>query len=316
MEFQKQCRRFNNFRVLDESNFKRSLESISCIGTFKTTLKGNQILNRIVVIDNKEKSIFIINESDGQLIKELNHKKYLSYGLCCTKKASNNYIYVTDHSHNCIRKYDENLNELKVLETPEPMNGPCQLAINKSVDRLDVVDQKNHRIVQFSLQNDEYIGEFRLYKGLFDKDVKKPLAVISLNSVTERQNAKDDAGKLIDCWPFGIYSKKERIYVTDWSTNCIFVYKNQNLEFKIDAGKIGVVRMRDILIDSVDSILISDIYKKSVFIFDNRGSLQMEVKLPFHSSKQENGIFGFCKIDSNYLVFASNSKVYINSFTF
>ncbi len=61
-----------------------------------------------------------------------------------------------------------------------------------------------------------------------------------------------------------------------------------------------------------------DTYRKSILIFDNRGTLLMETKLPIENDKvnnEEESIFGICKIDNTKLIFATNSSIVICNLT-
>ena len=116
--------------------------------------------------------------------------------------------------------------------------------------------------------------------------------------------------KLINCWPFGIATKNERIFVTDWSRNFVYIYKNGRLENTICGYKFST-RIRDIVIDSLDSILVTDTYRKSILIYDNRGIFLMETKIPINNENEDESVYGVCKIDNSKLVFATNSSIII-----
>ena len=311
MEFQRQCRRFLNYRVLNEETIKKKFDQITTLSTFKTTAKNGAVQNKIVFFDKNNRTVYVLNESDSQILKEIK-VSWDSYGVCCTSKPTNNFIYFTDHTNNTIRKFDENLNELKSFATPEnskQINEPCGIAINLEFERIDVIDQKNHRVISFDLKTDTYLSEMPLYNEVFVKKIKKPVVDLVLkNENTENEELHYAHRKLINCWPFGITSKNERIFVTDWARNFIYIYKNGQLENKICGHKL-FTRIRDIVIDSLDSILVTDTYRKSILIFDNRGIFLMETKLPIIN--EDDSVYGICKIDNTKLVFATNSSIVI-----
>lgn len=317
MDFQRQCRRFLNYRVLNEESFKKKFECITAISVFKTTVKGT-VVNRFVIADIKDRAIYIINEADGQILKQYQTKTWETYGLCCTNKTQNNFIYVTDITNHKIHKFDENLTHIKEFKTPEEstqLNYPCGITINNEFDRIDVIDQKNHRVVSFDLKTEEYVSELPLYRDVFVKKVKKPHVeqLLKNDFKQEEGNYYYASKKLINCWPFGIYSKNERIFITDWARDFVFVYKNGRLENRIGGHKL-FSRIRDILIDSLDSILVTDTYRRSVFIFDNKGVFIQETKLPISTDKvngEEESVFGVCKIDNSKFVYATHSSIVI-----
>ena len=309
MEFQRQCRRFLHYRTLNEETIKKNFGQITAMSSYKSSLKNSAVQNRIVFFDRDNCTIYVLNENDNQIIKDLK-VSWISYGICCTNKPTNNFIYFTDHTNNKIRKFDENLNEIKVFTTPEdakPINEPCGIAINFEFERIDVVDQKNHRVVSFDLKTDTFVSEMPLYDEVFVKKIKKPTVDLVLkNENFENEIFSYGKKKLINCWPFGIASKNERIFVTDWSRNFIYIYKNGNLENKICGHKL-FTRIRDIVIDSLDSILVTDTYRKSIFVFDNRGVFLMETKVPIQD--EEDTIYGVSKVDNTKLAFAMVSIV-------
>ena len=104
-----------------------------------------------------------------------------------------------------------------------------------------------------------------------------------------------------------------RIFITDWERSLLYVYKNRVLE-----NKIGGIKMfskpRDILLDGLDSILITDADREIFCFFDNKGVPLFETKVPKQKSTQSNnekGVFGIIKIDSKKLIYASNTSIYI-----
>jgi hypothetical protein len=335
MDFPKQCRRFINYNLINEERFKRKLTNISAIGILKSTANksinksfDNAVLDppapiityKIVVADNDENSLILINESDGKISKEKKDLDFLTYSLCCTKMANKNFIYLSDFVHNMVRKFDENLNEVKQLKPPsgvQNFDGPCGISINHELNRLVVVDQKNLRIVSFDLTNDEYLSEFKL----FDEDLKsatkyaKPTSHdlssrLPLHNHLENIRTKEK----LDFWPFGINTRGERIYVTDWNRGLLYIYKSNLLEVKIGytGSKKFLSKPRDVVLDSNGFLLVSDIDQDKFFILDNKGNYLFETKAPKIKKykNEEKGIFGLTNID-NKLVFASNMCVYI-----
>ena len=147
----------------------------------------------------------------------------------------------------------------------------------------------------------------------FDKKLKLRNQAKSININLNKEIPHVSSKKLINYWPFGIFSRNERIYITDWSKNGIYVYKNQLLEYKI-RGKNLFSRIRDITMDSLDSILVTDLDRKSILIFDNKGVFINETKLPITNEKinnEEINIFGVCKIENTKFVFATQTSIYI-----
>lgn len=73
MEFPRQCKRFLNYRVFksfshsgSDSATQKTLSDISAVGVIRV---GQTY--RIVVADNDAQCLCVINESDGQLVKEV-----------------------------------------------------------------------------------------------------------------------------------------------------------------------------------------------------------------------------------------------------
>jgi hypothetical protein len=325
MDFNRQCRRFVNYRVFNDQQFKTNILNISAIASFKVSNKPQSTAHgasknptyNLVVADNSARKIHVLSEANGTVLRTVAHN-WDVYGICCTNQVGNNCIYVSDYANNCIHKLDEGLNKLSTLMAPSdcPLNGPCGIAINHELERVDVVDQKNHRVVSFSLKTDEYLSDLPLYKDFFEKIHKtnRPLIEIILSQAQEKKKDNDgnkhSSRELINCWPFGIATKNERVYVVDWSEGHIYVYKNNQLELKI-GGPHSFTRIRDILIDNMDNILVTDIYRKSIFVFDNKGILTMETKLPIISDDENETIYGMCKIDNSRLIFATSSSIVI-----
>ena len=346
MDFSRQCRRFQNFRLLNEDTFRRQLTNIAAISTFKNASKTSTQY-RIVLADNDERMLLIVNESDGALLKEL-HIDYETYGICCTSKPNNNFIYVSDYTNGCVRKYDETLNELVKLTMPDklaPMRSPCQLAINSELELIQVVDQMNCRLVCFDLNTDAYASDFRL----FDDDLTKVTKFSPPNRVdlSKHMSLDEHHGHVkrlaaLDFWPFGLFSKNERVFVTDWNRGFLYVYKNGVLERKIGNvvntfdgsntstpvsnynGKL-FLKPRDIIIDSLDSILVADTEQNALVLLDHKGVYQFQTKLPkiksAHAkdrsmmSYNSNGIYGLSRIENNKLLIATNSSIIICNLT-
>ena len=333
MEFARQCKRFQNFQFFDNEQYKRKLTNISAIGVLKQIQKisNTQISTsyRIVIVDNDEKCVLLINESDGQLIKETKIKNLTSYGVCCTsfvgpanKPVVSNFIYISDYTNNVVHKLDENLIEVKQLKLTRPgivpLNGPCQITINTSLEQIQLIDQINCRLVVFDLKTDEFLSDLKLFEEDLLKTVKyfqefkmdltaKPATVDPVEKVKERTK--------LEFRPFGLFTRNERVYITDWNRGFVYIYKNNRLERKIGGGRNQkfFTRPRDILLDSLDSILISDLDNDSFFFLDNKGFLLFETKLPKmdkNTHEHEKGAFGVIQIE-NKLIFARNSYICI-----
>jgi len=69
-------------------------------------------------------------------------------------------------------------------------------------------------------------------------------------------------------------------------------------------------RPRDILLDSLQSILVVDLQRHSLHFMDNKGVYMFETKLPYNKKSKDTGVFGLSRLGNN-LVFASSSSVYI-----
>ena len=260
----------------------------------------------------------MINESDGEIIKEIKNSNIISYGICCTNKPSNNFIYVSDYNHNTIRKYDENLNELKTLKAKSDsaqLKSPCGISINHQTEQLFVVDQKNCRIVVFDIKTDEQVDEFKLFEEELTQATKyAKLYQIDLSAKVRVEDHLDEIKmrtKLEFC-PFGIYTKGDRVYVTDWNRGLICVYKNAILERKI-GGRKYFTRPRDLVLDSVDSMLVTDLDRDTFYFLDNKGVILFETKPPRvknGAKGEEKGLFGINRYE-NSIVYATNMAIYI-----
>jgi len=222
MDFSRQCRRFLNFQVFNHQQLKKKLQNISAISYFKNTGKYNKetgitpVTYSLVIADNDEKALMIVNETDGKIVKETVIKNLITYGICCTNFPNKNFIYVSDYANNVIRKFDENLTEvakLKLSDQVAPLNGPCGIAINSYLDQIQVVDQKNCRVVFFDAKTDEFVSEFKLFREDLIEATKyaKPTSV----DLAARVKLEDHLNRIksrleLDFWPFGLYTKNDR----------------------------------------------------------------------------------------------------------
>lgn len=313
MDFSRQCRRLLNFRVLNHENFRKKLNNISAISVLKCGQKSTTHVTttyRLVIADNDEKSLYILNESDGHLIKEVHVKNLQSYGICCTSNSTNNHIYVSDYSNNVIRKFDENLKEIKQIKVASP----CGIAINNELDQIQVIDQNNFRILSFDLKTDEFVSEFKLFQDDLKSLAKytKPTQ-LDLSARLDYDQHLELVKKRVelDFKPFGLYAKNERVYVTDWNRGLLFVYKNKKLEKKIDGGGKLFKRPRDVMLDNFDNILVSDSERNSFCFMDNKGVFLFETKVPKSKNQNEKGIYGVDRIENNSVIFASNTSIYV-----
>ncbi|CAF0996856.1 unnamed protein product [Brachionus calyciflorus] len=316
MDFSRQCRRFINYQIFNHENFTKNLNNISAICVLKCNIKtSNQLVSthRIVVVDNSEKSLFLLDEN-GKLIKEVHLAKNLeSYGLCSTSKSSGNFVYLSDYSNHIIRKYDENLKELKQIS--HDLSSPCGISINNELNLLQVVDQNSYRVVSFDLKTDEFVSEFKLFQD--DLEMASKYSIPNQIDLSNQVNYEEYLEKTrkraeLDFRPFGLISKGERIYVTDWQRGLLYIYKSGKLEKKIGERAKMFTKPRDIQLDSLDSILVSDFDSRSFYFMDNKGVFLFESKLPkSKNSKNEKGIYGVDKIENTKLVFATNSSIYV-----
>jgi hypothetical protein len=191
-----------------------------------------------------------------------------------------------------------------------------------------VVDQKNCRVVAFDLETEKYAGEI----ALFGEDVKTHVKYFRPNQFDLSVNVKleTEVSKLVhrlglDFWPFGLCTRGERVYVTDWHRGMMYVYKKGELEWRLTAPLVNndkmrknMSRPRDVLLDSLDSLLITDLDRNSFCFFDHKGAFLFETQVPAGGLRRggsavenESGIVGVCKIESNRLIYASNTAVYV-----
>jgi hypothetical protein len=328
MDFARQCKRFLNYTQYSREHFHKTLANISALGVFKNVQKisGTQFSTnwRIVLADNDTNSLFVLNESDGQLIKETQVENLITYGLCCTNKNSQNFIYVSDYNHNKIRKFDENLVQIKEFSVNNPdveeLSGPCTIVLNHDLNQIQVVDQKNCRVICFDMQTESFQEEILLFQEDINREVRffRPIRFdLSAKFLLDNEIKKIVHRIKLDFWPFGLFTKGERIYVTDWQRGNLYVYKNGSLERKIRGDNSSenfkkiMSRPRDITLDSLDSILVTDLDRNSFCFLDHKGNFLFETKVPKYKGFNENGIFGIQKIDNNRLIFASNTSIYI-----
>ncbi len=328
MDFARQCKRFLNYHVIDKKKFT----NISAIGLLKQTQKisNTQISTtyKIVVVDNEKKSVTLLNESDGEFVKEVEIKNLVSYGVCCTSFASPNinkpvpnFIYVSDYANNCVRKLDSDLKEVKQLKITKsgltPLNGPCQITINTTLEQIQLIDQNTCRLVVFDLKSEEFLQELKLFEedllktAKYFQEFKMDLTAKPTTSVDPVELVKERTK--LEFKPFGIYSKNERVYITDWNRGFLYIYKNNKLERKIGGGRKFFTRPRDILLDSLDSILVTDLDNDSFFFLDNKGFMLFETKLPKDANnmiRHEKGAYGVVQIE-NKIIFARNSFIVV-----
>lgn len=155
---------------------------------------------------------------------------FTTYGLCCTSKPSQNHIYVSDYDNGVIRKYDENLNEIKKIsaevegeENKEEsgdaggLNGPCGIAINNELKQIQVIDQNNNRIVFLSLSDESFAGAFTLFQEDLQNSVKHVRVVPHDLSVNVNFDDHLEVVKKrveLDFRPFGLCTRNERCLLT------------------------------------------------------------------------------------------------------
>lgn len=310
MDFSRQCKRFLNYNIYSSKNFGKNLSNISAVSVFRVGPPASAF--RLIIADNDEKCLCLLNESDGQLLKEL-PITYTTYSLCCTTKSAQNHIYVSDYDHSLIRKYDENLNEIKNIRINE-LSGPCGIAINNELKQLQVIDQNNNRILFLDLNTEELVGEFKLFQEDLEHSVKhvQPIA----HDLSVRINFDDHIDSVkkrveLDFRPFGLCNRNERFYVTDWQRGHVYIYKNNVLEKKCSNKKL-FRRPRDLILDSVGNIIVTDVDRNSMFVLDNKGTFLFETKVPKFKGRHEKGIFGIVAVpNSNRLIFASNTSLYL-----
>ena len=183
-----------------------------------------------------------------------------------------------------------------------------------------MVDQKNCRVLIFDSKTDEYHSEFKLFEedlAAITRPAEHSFRMDLTNKLKGYDHIQDPVGRaMINFKPFGIYSKLERIYVTDWNRGFVYMYKNgldgiYKLERKISNK---FTRPRDIMLDSLDNMLVVDMDSDCFYFFDNKGHYMFETSIP-RITKGDNyfkeiGVFGLAK-QPNLFMFASNSTIYI-----
>lgn len=179
-----------------------------------------------------------------------------------------------------------------------------------------MIDQNNCRLVVFDLKTEEYLSEL----NLFEEDLQKTAKYFQefKMDLTAKTTGPDPIDLVkertkLEFKPFGLYSKNERVYITDWNRGFVYIYKNHKLERRIGGGRKFFTRPRDILLDSLDSILVSDLDHDSFYFLDNKGFLLFETKMPKpknENARYEKGAYGIIQIE-NRLVFARNSAIFI-----
>lgn len=103
--------------------------------------------------------------------------------------------------------------------------------------------------------------------------------------------------------------------MTDWLRGLVYIYKNNVLERKC-VNKKAFRRTRDLVLDNLGNILVTDMERHSFHILDNKGNYLFETKVPKQkgaaaAARYEKGIYGCVLVpNSNKLVFASNCSVY------
>lgn len=188
------------------------------------------------------------------------------------------------------------------------------------IAQIQVVDQNNCRVVIFDLKTEEYKSEFNLFEEDLNHLTKPEKNTFQMDLTAKLKGDDHIQNKHVraklDFKPFAIYSKNERIYITDWNRGYLYVYKNNRdnvyrLERKIESS---FTRPRDILLDSLDSMLIVDLDRDIFYFLDNKGTYLFQTKIPkainAGSHFEERGAFGLVKLE-NKLIFASNSSIYV-----
>ena len=327
MDFSKQCKRFLNYRVINHDTLKKRFSNISALALLKNTQKLTKdtfvVTNKFVFHDNEEKCSYLVNETDGRIEEHTNKNLSLvSYGICCTSHLTSNIVYITDYNRNMVRKFDENLKELGQLKLEnDSLNGPCQITINESLEQIYVIDQNNCRIVVFDLKTEEFLSAISLFEEELSSATKSSKRFRM--DLTVRSNSSEYVKQLtertkLEFKPFAICTKNERIYITDWNRGLLYIYKNNKENvFKLErrfGESAGFTRPRDILLDSLDSILVADLDKDTFYVLDNKGVYLFETKVPKSSKPgsyfEEKGVYGLLKAE-NKIIFASNSSIYI-----
>lgn len=314
--------------MINHETHKKRFANISALAVLKPEVKKGSKDNaptshKFVFHDNDEMCTYVVNESDGLIVAQTDKKlAFHSYGICCSH--SPNFIYVADYTNNKIRKFSEDLNqvgELKIdTKVTAKFSGPCQMNLNSYLEQIAIVDQNNCRVVIFDMKTNEYLSEFKLFEEDLAQVTRPSLNSFRMdltNKLKGDDHIEDPVGRaMLDFKPFGIYTKLERIYVTDWNRGSLYMYKNSRdnvykLERKI---KGDFTRPRDVLLDTLDSMLIVDMDEDIFYFHDNKGTYLFETPVPKHTSNdshfKEKGVFGLAKLADRF-IFASNSTIYI-----
>lgn len=206
-----------------------------------------------------------------------------------------------------------NKKEVKQIKV-ENLSGPCGVCINYELGQIQLVDQLNNRIVFLDLQSEQFVSDFKLFQEDLASSTKHIYPVV--HDLSAKINFDDHVEMVkkrveLDFRPFGVCTRNERFYITDWLRGYIYIYKNNVLEKKC-LNKSVFRRPRDVILDSLGNILVTDLDKNSMFILDNKGTYLFETKVPKYKNRHEKGIFGVvADTSNNKLIFASNTSVYV-----
>ena len=86
--------------------------------------------------------------------------------------------------------------------------------------------------------------------------------------------------------------------MTDWNRAVLFIYKNgQDNEWRLERRvESQFSRPRDVLLDSLDSMLVVDMDRDVFCFLDNKGGYLFETNVPKKSTAgsyyEESGVFG------------------------
>jgi hypothetical protein len=70
-------------------------------------------------------------------------------------------------------------------------------------------------------------------------------------------------------------------------------------------------RPRDVMLDSLDSLLVTDLDRGAFCFLDHKGVFMFETLVPQMSRQErEAGIFGVCKVEGSRLIYATNCAIY------
>jgi hypothetical protein len=138
----------------------------------------------------------------------------------------------------------------------------------------------------------------------------------------------------LDFCPCGFFTRGERVYITDWSRASLYIYKNGCLETKISNNQSNKAtnntiksmkyqqtnqrkklfsRPRNIVLDSLNSILVTDLDSNTFYLLDNKGVSLFDTKLPeFNKPNEEMSVFGVVSFE-NKIAFTTNKSIYVCS---